>query len=390
MQSSVNQNHLQHSEKINLGAFYTPLKYVQIVWNLIEPFLNQNSVIFDSSCGYGNFFINNTKNYSLKANDIDATASKIAKNNFSHLEIFNKNALYNVSREQFNINKNQHLVIIGNPPYNDTTSIIKNHLKQHNLPIDNVIKTRDYGISFLLSYAKLNADIICVLHPLSYLIKKSNFNLLKDFTNNYQLIDGIVIDSSTFKETSKSISFPIIIGLYLKNKNGMNYDYIKNFTFKTFNNKSFTLQKFDFISNYITKYPLKNSSPNKDDILFWTMRDINALKRNKTFVKNFCYNTIIVDKKKLEYYIYVDVFKQFSNLIPYYFGNLDVFINHQYFQEYKHFFLTECLARNNFLQNFINTDANISKLEATKKIQQYFEQIVKNNYENSCVMQNIS
>jgi predicted RNA methylase len=306
MQSSVNQNHLQHSEKINLGAFYTPLKYVQIVWNLIEPFLNQNSVIFDSSCGYGNFFINNTKNYSLKANDIDATASKIAKNNFSHLEIFNKNALYNVSREQFNINKNQHLVIIGNPPYNDTTSIIKNHLKQHNLPIDNVIKTRDYGISFLLSYAKLNADIICVLHPLSYLIKKSNFNLLKDFTNNYQLIDGIVIDSSTFKETSKSISFPIIIGLYLKNKNGMNYDYIKNFTFKTFNNKSFTLQKFDFISNYITKYPLKNSSPNKDDILFWTMRDINALKRNKTFVKNFCYNTIIVDKKKLEYYIYVD------------------------------------------------------------------------------------
>lgn len=390
MQSSVNQNHLQHSEKINLGAFYTPLKYVQIVWNLIEPFLNQNSVIFDSSCGYGNFFINNTKNYSLKANDIDATASKIAKNNFSHLEIFNKNALYNVSREQFNINKNQHLVIIGNPPYNDTTSIIKNHLKQRNLPIDNVIKSRDYGISFLLSYAKLNADIICVLHPLSYLIKKSNFNLLKDFTNNYQLIDGIVIDSSTFKETSKSISFPIIIGLYLKNKNGMNYDYIKNFTFKTFNNKSFTLQKFDFISNYITKYPLKNSSPNKDDILFWTMRDINALKRNKTFVKNFCYNTIIVDKKKLEYYIYVDVFKQFSNLIPYYFGNLDVFINHQYFQEYKHFFLTECLARNNFLQNFINTDANISKLEATKKIQQYFEQIVKNNYENSCVMQNIS
>ena len=390
MQSSVNQNHLQHSEKINLGAFYTPLKYVQIVWNLIEPFLNQNSVIFDSSCGYGNFFINNTKNYSLKANDIDATASKIAKNNFSHLEIFNKNALYNVSREQFNINKNQHLVIIGNPPYNDTTSIIKNHLKQHNLPIDNVIKSRDYGISFLLSYAKLNADIVCVLHPLSYLIKKSNFNLLKDFTNNYQLIDGIVIDSSTFKETSRSISFPIIIGLYLKNKNGMNYDYIKNFTFKTFNNKSFTLQKFDFISNYITKYPLKNSSPNKDDILFWTMRDINALKRNKTFVKNFCYNTIIVDKKKLEYYIYVDVFKQFSNLIPYYFGNLDVFINHQYFQEYKHFFLTECLARNNFLQNFINTDANISKLEATKKIQQYFEQIVKNNYENSCVMQNIS
>ena len=115
----------------------------------------------------------------------------------------------------------------------------------------------------------------------------------------------------------------------------MNYEYIKNFAFKTLDNKIFKLNQFDFISNYINKYPLKNSSPNKDDILFWTMRDINALKRNKTFVKNFCYNTIIVDKKKLDYYIYVDAFKQFSNLVPYYFGNLDVFIDHQYFQEYK-------------------------------------------------------
>lgn len=378
--ASFNQNHLQHNEKINLGAFYTPLQYVQIVWNLVTPFLTKNSVVLDSSCGYGNFFINNTKNYFLKANDIDSTAFQTTKNNFSNLEVFNKNALYNVSREQFNINKNQHLVIIGNPPYNDTTSIIRNHLKQHNLPIDNAIKTRDYGISFLLSYAKLNADVICVLHPLSYLIKKSNFNLLKDFTNNYQLIDAVIIDSSTFKETSKGISFPIIIGLYLKNKNGMSYDYIKNFTFKTFNHKSFTLQKFDFISNYITKYPLKNSSPNKDDILFWTMRDINALKRNKTFVKNFCYNTIIIDKKKLDYYIYVDVFKQFGNLMPYYFGNLDVFIDYQSFQEYKHFFLAECLTRNSFLQNFINFNANISQAEATTKIQQYFQQLIDNHH----------
>lgn len=380
MQQLLNQNHLQHSQKINLGAFYTPCQYVEIVWSLIAPFLNKNSVIFDSSCGYGNFFANNIKQYSLKANDIDAKAVEIAKNNFSHLEIFNKNALDNVSREQFNISNNQHLVIIGNPPYNDTTSIIRNNIKQHNLTIDNNIKTRDYGMSFLLSYAKLNADVICVLHPLSYLIKKSNFNLLKNFTNNYQLINGTIIDSSTFKETSKNISFPILIGLYVQNKNGMNYEYIKNFAFKTLDNKIFKLNQFDFISNYINKYPLKNSSPNKDDILFWTMRDINALKRNKTFVKNFCYNTIIVDKKKLDYYIYVDAFKQFSNLVPYYFGNLDVFIDHQYFQEYKKFFLTECLARNNFLQNFINTDTNISKPEATKKIQQYFEQIIKNQH----------
>ena len=61
MQQLLNQNHLQHSQKINLGAFYTPCQYVEIVWSLITPFLNKNSVIFDSSCGYGNFFANNIK-----------------------------------------------------------------------------------------------------------------------------------------------------------------------------------------------------------------------------------------------------------------------------------------------------------------------------------------
>jgi len=86
----------------------------------------------------------------------------------------------------FNISSNDELIIIWNPPYNDTTSIIRSNIKNNNLKMDIDIKTRDYGISFLLSYNKLNADIICVLHPLSYLIKKLNFNLLKDFTKwNY-------------------------------------------------------------------------------------------------------------------------------------------------------------------------------------------------------------
>ena len=130
------------------------------------------------------------------------------------------------------------MFIIGNPPYNDTTSIIRSSIKQDNLRIDDDIKTRDYGMSFLLSYAKLNADVICVLHPLSYLIKKSNFNLLKKFSKSYRLLDGVVIDSSTFKETSKGISFPIIIALYIKNKDGMSYEYIKDFNFKTIDNKT--------------------------------------------------------------------------------------------------------------------------------------------------------
>jgi hypothetical protein len=374
-----NQYHLKYYDKINLGAFYTPTKYVVIVWKMIKPFLNSKSIVLDSSCGYGNFF-DYEINCQKKANDIDLIATNQTKANFPEIDVYNKNALSKVDREMFNISDNNELIIIGNPPYNDITSIIRNGIKKDNLEMDYDIKTRDYGMSFLLSYAKLNADIICVLHPLSYLIKKSNFNLLKKFTANYKLINGIIIDSGTFKETSKGISFPILIALYKKEKNGMNYNYIQNYKFKTIDNKNFSLNDFDFISNYINKYPLKNIKPNENDILFWTMRDINALKRNRTFIYEFGYNAIVVDKNKLDYYIYVDVFKQFSHLTPYYFGNLDVFINNDEFKKYKDYFIYECLTRNNFLKNHIEYDNNISLQEAKKFIINYFKSLMGNHY----------
>jgi hypothetical protein len=65
------------------------------------------------------------------------------------------------------------------------------------------------------------------------------------------------------------------------------------------------------------------------------MRDINALKRNQTFVQKFNSNTIIIDKSKLDYYIYIDVFKQFSCHVPYYFGNCNVLIDNALFIKYK-------------------------------------------------------
>ncbi len=374
-----NQNHLEYQEKINLGAFYTPTKYVNIAWGMIKPFLDNKCVVLDSSCGYGNF-LDFEFNCQKKANDIDKTAVNQTKNNLPQVDVYNENALLGVNRKMFNIPDSSKLIIIGNPPYNDTTSIIRNSIKSNNLRMDYDIKTRDYGISFLLSYAKLNADIICVLHPLSYLIKKSNFNLLKNFTKNYNLIDGVVIDSGTFKETSKGISFPILIALYKKDKYGMNYEYVQKYSFKAIDKKVFSLNNFDFIPNYINKYPLKNVEPNENDLLFWTMRDINALRRNRTFIHKFGNNAIIIDKKKLDYYIYVDVFKQFSHFIPYYFGNLDVFINNEEFERKKKYFIYECLTRNNFLKNHIQCDNNISLQEARKHIVNYFKSIIGNHY----------
>jgi hypothetical protein len=72
------------------------------------------------------------------------------------------------------------------------------------------VQTRDLGMSFLLSYNELKARFVCVLHPLSYLIKEANFKLLKKFSANYQLKQAKIISSNVFKDTSKSMAFPFI------------------------------------------------------------------------------------------------------------------------------------------------------------------------------------
>jgi hypothetical protein len=49
-------------------------------------------------------------------------------------------------------------------------------------------------------------------------IKKVNFNILKDFSKNYKLIKAKIISSRDFQGVSKSIQFPIVIGLYMRDE----------------------------------------------------------------------------------------------------------------------------------------------------------------------------
>ncbi|MCL2312193.1 MAG: SAM-dependent methyltransferase, partial [Firmicutes bacterium] len=95
-----------------------------------------------------------------------------------------------------------------------------------------------------------------------------------------------------------------------------------------------------FIGNYISKYPNQQTVKIEDTVAyFWTMRDINALKRSKTFIDKESVNTIRVTKENLHYYKYVDIFKKYIPHIPYYFGNSDVFINNDYFLENQNIFV---------------------------------------------------
>ncbi|MCG9128451.1 SAM-dependent methyltransferase, partial [Candidatus Poribacteria bacterium] len=296
-------------------------------------------------------------------------------------QFFQENSLHNVSREKFGIlQQTKRLVVVGNPPYNDRTSLIRNQIKRVEFDIDEDIVSRDLGISFLRSYNKLEADYICVLHPLSYLIKQTNFRHLKEFTENYRLIDGILISSCEFPESAKHTAFPIIIAFYQRDSDGMDYEYIRTFQFRTESETRFCLSEFEYITSYIRKYPSKQNNPiPNDSLFFWTMRDINALKRNRTFVQDYSSNTILIDKTKLDYYAYVDVFKRNIHRLPFYFGNCDVPIDNELFTQHKQSFISDSIRHHPYLKEHFQIEP-LEKEKLEVKLDIYFKELLRKHH----------
>lgn len=353
------QKHLTYKEMTDLGCFYTPQKFVDKLIEMIKLNISDYNkyTYLDSSCGYGSF-LKSLHPLKTIGCDIDEKAIEIAKNIYPNSEYYTLNTLNKFNRNSINLNECNNLIIIGNPPYNDTTSKVKNGIKKSDpCQIDDDIKTRDLGISFLLSYNKLKPDYVAVLHPLSYMIKKANYELLRPFYNNYSLVDHCIINSQEFSMTSKTKGFPIIIALYKRNCLGLNYNDILNMNFKTIENKTFNLNH-DYIKNYISKYPSKYKQYKNNDILFFTMRDINALNRSKTFIEELTDNAIIIDKNKFAYYCYVDIFKDYIYKLPYYYGNCDVFINNNDFLKLKDVFITKSIEKHPWLRKKITYQFN--------------------------------
>ena len=73
--------------------------------------------------------------------------------------------------------------------------------------------------------------------------------------------------------------------------------------------------------------------------VFYTLRDINALKRNKTFLPSQSANAIKVFSDNLKYYIYIHFFKKYCANLPYFLGNLDIFIDNEAFLKIEDEFL---------------------------------------------------
>lgn len=332
--------HLTYREKTNLGSFYTPLPLVSRVYEMLRRNAGDAAaeVILETSCGYGAFFAVPTHQAKarLVGADLDAAALAVARSNFPFVSFHETNALANISRTKYGVGKNERLVIVGNPPYNDVTSHVKNRVKTAPCAIDETVRTRDLGLSFLLSFAKLDPSFIAVLHPLSYLIKGANFKALRPLLRNYVLRDALVFNSQEFSETSKNNGFPIVIALYARDPRGTTYADITSRRFHTLEGASFSLADFDYVCRYITKYPTRFSRRLPERAYrFYTMRDINALKRSRTFIREDTDNTVYINPDKLPYYCYVDVFKDFADELPYYFGNLDVMLDHAEFTKIK-------------------------------------------------------
>ncbi|GAA7917764.1 hypothetical protein TH0221_12810 [Helicobacter pylori] len=321
--------HLNQRESVNLGAYYTPPYLVDYAYKLLKKHVGiEKYTLLDTACGNKEFL----KLHHLKkiGADIDPKCDALIIN-----------ALANPKRENYGINQNEPLIIVGNPPYNDRTSFIKQDIKNKDFifEIDNDLKSRDLGISFLKSFAILKPAFICVLHPLSYLIKEANFKQLKLFKDNYRLLDALVVSSKHF---TKSNEFPIVIALYEQGR--MDYADIRRFVFPTDCDTTLCLNDFDYIANYVDKYP--NAKRISECVgYFFPMRDINALKRNKTFLNASSENAVRISQDKLIYYQYIHYFKEIAPKIPYYFGNLDIIIDHFAFLKIKDAFLKDKRAR---------------------------------------------
>ena len=336
------QEHLTDSKRINMGSFYTPLRYVSLVSQWLQEEGVLDASVFDPSCGYGAFFTLAVPqaHYDFYGNDIDGEAIKNVVEQFPNVKVFNKNIFTSITRDDFGISKDKPLIVVGNPPYNDVTSQINQKTKQKvKVEFSPIVKTRDLGMSSLLVYNQMKADYVAVLHPLSYLIKKANFSSAKAFFHNYRLVRHIVFNSQEFTNTSKFNGFPVIVALYKRDElNSLTYEQVQRIDFETVGGKRFSLNNWDFVANFIDKYPNRNRY--NPELLFYTMRDINALKRSRTFITQRESNAVDIDPDKLKYYCYVDCFKRYANDIPYYMGNLDVPFDYTSFHEIA----DDCLA----------------------------------------------
>lgn len=398
-------SYLLDSNKSNLGKYYTPEEIVDYVKVLLSDKIDNDVYLLDTCCGCG-AFLGIFDKCQMIGRDIDEDAISILKLlGIDNVEL--DNSLYNVNREKYGLKEDDKLIIIGNPPYNDITSKNKrdsiNKKIKVEMDYDDDIKTKDLGRMFLLSYAKLNPEYICVIHPLSYLIKKANFNSLKGFSEKYILETGMIYSSHIFPDLKSNRPFPVVLALY--KKGSMTYDYILNFDFGVYDRTNYkfklsgietidTLVKYDNSNNifikagkntdfsevYIRKYPKKldRISIEKSDIdlYMYNIRDINSLMSSGNvmyFSDNEHLSYITINYNDLYKFAYLNMFKHYFRS-DYLTGNLSPLVDIDELennQELKDLFIIGFILKNRHRLKPLDVDNNDSLLYTKNIINDY-------------------
>jgi hypothetical protein len=351
--------HLPERERIQLGGYYTPKNLVERVHKFIAPYLKnkkESVVLFDSAGGCGAFLFG-LEHYNYRIADRDLKAYEFLKRHFDRHNIFHTNSLKDVGRDRYLISPSAFLIMIGNPPYNDITSEFRNGEKGQNI-CDEDLYDRDLGISFLKSYQKLNANAVCVLHPLSYLIKKANFRRLRDFKDNYQLVRGEIFSSALFHGTGTG-KFPILVALYEKNANGTTFEDISHFEFDVLDSKKkFVLSNFETTDGYINKYPPRKKDTQESPIglYYYTFRDFNSLKKNTSFFTEKRPSGVVVKVDNFYQYAYLCALKNlFNPKDPWLYGNLSPLICTDDVEQNKKLYVSYAIRTNKVLREMDNT-----------------------------------
>lgn len=379
--------HLPKNERIQLGSYYTPEKLVKLVHEFIKPYLenkNKNVILFDSTGGCGAFLLG-IRHYDYRIADYDLDACKFLKKHFAQHNVFHTNSLMEVNRDKYSISSSAFLIMIGNPPYNDITSEFKNGEKGQNI-CDEDLYDRDIGVSFLKSYHKLNADVVCVLHPLSYLIKEANFKRLRYFKDNYKLIRGEIFSSALFHGTGTG-KFPILVALYEKKAGGMTFEDIRNFRFNILDSdKTFVLSNFKTTDGYINKYPPRKNDVQKSSIglYYYTFRDLNSLKKNTSFFTKEHTNGIVVTLDNFYKYSYLYSMKSlFNPEDAWLYGNLSPLVHIEDVERNKELYVLYTIKTNRVFGEIKNSilkkivdfyKINLNKINDIDKI----EETIKN------------
>ncbi|MFC1514485.1 N-6 DNA methylase [Candidatus Omnitrophota bacterium] len=385
---------LDDKKKSNLGKYYTPEHLVDLIHSLVFQYIKKNSIVLDPAAGCG-AFLEAFKSQHVIGADIDKDALYIL-NALGFEHTICDNSLLGVSRKKYDIRNSDHLITVGNPPYNDVTSLNKkfgdNAKEKLDITMDADIWSQDYGISFLRVYNKLKADAICVLHPLSYLVKKSNFRKLnkgvdsglfknKSFARNYILKNAVIFSSQEFPDT-KNTPFPIVAALYIKDEQGMDYEYIRNFKFKILNdNRLFVLKNIQTIddNDYVRKYPppkAKKGIPSDIGLYMYNIRDVNSLLAKSNLTDKINYTAhITIDYKDLYKYAYLNCVKRYFKK-DFKFGNLSPIVDQDELEK-------EQFLKDAFIIDTLIANQRLAPLDVQNKHSIIYEKSLLDTYKNN-------